>query len=143
MTSGARLLIEKLALTPKRLFLIDGLGAFCTAFFLAAILATFEQFFGMPRKVLYPLALVVCGYGIYSCCCYFFVRGTWRSYLKLIMMANFLYCLASIALVVYFYHRLTILGLAYFFIELIVLAGLLLIEQRVLAAPQPYSSNAG
>ncbi len=136
MTTRTRLFIEKLALTPKRLFLIDSVGAFCTAFFLAAILATFEQFFGMPRKVLYPLALAVCGYSIYSGCCYFFATGSsWRSYLKLIMVANFLYCLLSIALVVYFYKQLTVWGVVYFFTELLVLAALILIEKMTIAGP--------
>jgi hypothetical protein len=134
MTSGARLFIEKLALEPKRLFLIDSVGAFCTAFFLAAILATFEPLFGMPQKVLYRLALVAVVFGVYSLCCYFFVSSNGRFYLKIITTANLLYGLVSITLVVYFRQRLTMLGLVYFLLELLVLGGLILIELRVLAA---------
>jgi hypothetical protein len=136
MTTKPQLFIEKLALEPKRLFLIDSVGAFCTAFFLAAILATFETLFGMPQKVLYRLALVAGGFGVYSLCCYFFVSSNWRSYLRIIMMANLLYGLVSIALVAYFYLRLTTLGLIYFLLELLVLGGLILLEQRVLAVPK-------
>jgi hypothetical protein len=36
-------LITQLSAQPKRLFLIDGLGAFLTAFLLSVVLANFES----------------------------------------------------------------------------------------------------
>lgn len=128
-----RSIIGKLVVRPNRLFLIDGFGAVVTVLFLGGILPTYEQRFGMPRNVLYPLALVVCVYAIYSLCCYFFVTRHWRPYLSVIMIANLLYCFVSIGLVVYFYQRLTILGLLYFILEIIVLTVLILIELTALS----------
>jgi len=124
-------MIDKLTSNPKQLFLIDGFGALLTAFFLVVILAGFEDRFGMPRSVLYGLSLAVSIYAIYSFSCYFFLRSKWRPYLKAIAMANLLYCLITIALVFCFYQSLTILGLIYFFLEVIVICGLVIIEWRV------------
>lgn len=125
------LIIAKLASDLKRLFLIDGLGAFLTAFFLAVILLRFEDSFGMPRRVLYFLSLMAGIYTIYSFSCYFFIQGRWRRYLKAVTIANMIYCCLTIGLVVYFYPSLTILGLIYFFLEIIVMSGLILIELMV------------
>ena len=135
-------MIDKLTSNPKQLFLIDGLGAVLTIFFLVVILAGFEDRFGMPQNILYGLSLVVCVYAIYSFSCYFFLRGKWRPYLKAIAMANLLYCLITIGLVFYFYQSLTILGLLYFFLEVVVIGGLVVIEWRVVTN-SIITNNAG
>jgi hypothetical protein len=126
-------LIDKLVSNSKRLFLIDGLGACLTAFFLVAILARFEDSFGMPRTVLYFLSLVACIYAIYSFCCHFFISSNWRPYLKAIAIANAIYCCLTFGLVIYFYPILTILGLLYFLLEIIVVSILVLIELKALS----------
>jgi hypothetical protein len=127
-----RLITDKLAADTKRIFLIDGLGAFLTAFFLIIIITGFENDFGMPRVLLNYLLLVACMYAVYSFCCYFFVRINWRLYLKAIAIANMAYCGFTIALVIYCRQSLTILGLVYFLLEIIVMACLTLIELKVL-----------
>lgn len=128
-----RLFIKKLTANPKRLFLIDGLGALLTAIFLTTILIKFEHQFGMPKKMLYFLSLLACLYAIYSFCCYFFTVKHWQNYLKGIMIANMLYCFLTIGLVFYYYQKLTILGLTYFILELTVISGLIMIELAVLS----------
>lgn len=124
MSSKIKIYIDKLISDPKRLFLIDGLGALLTAFILFKILAGFEEVFGMPQKVIYLLSLVPFIYAIYSFCCYFFIRTRWRVYLKAIAIANILYCWLTTALVVYFYQSLTVLGLTYFLSEVIIIVSL-------------------
>ena len=126
-------IIEKFTSNSKRLFLIDGSGAFLTAFFLFAILATFENSFGMPRRILYFLSFVAFIYTIYSFSCYFFIDNNWRPFLKAVMLANTIYCCITIVLVIYFYQSLTILGLIYFLLEVIVMTGLIFLELMVLA----------
>lgn len=126
-------LIDKLTSNSKRLFLIDGLGAFLTAFFLVAILVRFEDSFGMPRTILYILSLVACVYTIYSFCCHFFILSNWRPYLKAIAIANIIYCCLTTGLVFYFYQSLTILGLIYFLLEIVVMSVLILIELMALS----------
>ena len=49
---------------------------------------------------------------------------------KVIAMANLIHCFITIGLVFYFYHKLTILGLTYFLIELIIVFGVIIIELK-------------
>jgi hypothetical protein len=133
MATRTQLIIDKLVSNPKRLFLIDGLGAFLTAFFLGVILSRFENIFGMPHRVLYVLSLVACLYTIYSCCCWFFVSDNWHPYLKGIAIANVIYLCITSGLVFYHYQRLTSVGLLYFLLELIVMSGLIVIELKMLS----------
>ena len=122
------LIPNKLISNPERLFLIDSLGAFLTAFFLGTILTRFEVDFGMPRKVLNPLSILACVYAIYSISCYFFVGREWRPFLKVIATANLIYCCITIGFVISFCQALTILGLTYFLCEIVIIGGLLFIE---------------
>ena len=131
MTKVQRPFIDRITDNPRRLFLVDGFGAFLTAFFLGVILVKFEAYFGMPQSVLYILSAIACVYGIYSICCSVFIRSNWRPFLKVIAIANLLYCCLTIGLVIYFYQRLTILGLTYFLLELIVMVVLIIVELRV------------
>lgn len=128
-----KLIIAKFSTSPKQLFLIDGCGAVVTAFLLVAILAGFESAFGMPQSVLYALASVACIYAIYSFCCYSFVSNNWLPWLQAIAIANTVYCCLTLGLVVYFYHDLTVLGIAYFLLEVILIGGLVYIEFKVSA----------
>jgi hypothetical protein len=132
MATKIGLQIAKLKLAPKKLFLIDGAGALLTVFFLLAILLPFKDSFGMPVSVLYFLSLGACMYTIYSFSSYFFIRTNWRPYLKVISIANIVYCCLTIAVVFYFYQSLTIAGLLYFLLEIIVLCILIFIELMVL-----------
>ena len=47
-----REIINRLAQKPRALFLVDGIGAFITAFLLLVILRTFNEYVGMPPAVL-------------------------------------------------------------------------------------------
>ena len=120
--------MDKLTSNPKRLFLIDSLGAFLTAFLLGVILTRYEAYFGMPGKVLYPLSILAFVFCLYSMGCYFWVRSHWRPFLKAIALANLTYCLLTTGLVVSLYQSLTILGILYFSGELIVIGVLTYIE---------------
>jgi hypothetical protein len=120
--------MDKLTSQPKSLFLIDSLGAFLTAFLLGVILTSYEVYFGMPARVLYPLSALACVFGLYSMGCYFWVRSHWRPFLKAIALANLAYCLLTTGLVFLFYQSLTILGILYFSGELIVISVLIYIE---------------
>ena len=47
MDVGSIPILDKLSSSPKKIFLLDGLGAALSAFFLGVILVRFETFFGM------------------------------------------------------------------------------------------------
>ncbi len=128
MIKHIRPLITQLATHPKRLFLIDGLGAFLTAFMLGVVLSNFESSFGMPLKTLDFLSFLAGIFCLYSFCCYFFVSGNWRPFLKAIAVANTLYCCITLGLVFYYYQNLTLLGIVYFLGEIGIVMGLVVVE---------------
>lgn len=116
---------------PKKLFLIDSIGALVTAILIGVVLRMFNDAFGMPVKALNVLSCIAVGFFIYSISCYFLVGKNWRTYLKLIAIANLLYCCLSIAYVIYFYSSLTVLGLAYFVGEVIIVNGIAWVELKM------------
>ena len=127
--------LTKITSNPKRLFLIDSLGAVLTAFMLGVVLVQFEQVFGMPRRVLYVLSLAACGFAAYSFLCYLFAGKNWRPFLTVIAIANLLYCFVTLGLVAYLWEQLTALGVAYFLGEIVVIVILVAIELKATFKP--------
>ena len=126
------MILQKLISNPKRLFLIDCLGALLTALFLLTILARFESIFGMPVSVLYFLSLIAGIFAIYSFCCFYFFPDNLRPFLRIILIANLLYCCLTAGFIISFYNRLTILGWIYFVMEIMIIICLSVIEFRTL-----------
>ena len=131
-------LFNKLILNPKRLFLIDGFGAFVTAFFMFAILRTFNEYFGMPKLTLDFLSIIALAFSGYSFCCFFLVSNNWHPFLRTISIANILYCCLTLGLVIYYYPLLTILGVTYFLIEIIIVVVLVFLEISALKKTEHY-----
>ena len=117
-------------LEPRKLFLIDSLGALLSAFLLGVVLTNFESTFGMPQKVLYFLSINACLLAIYSFMCYLLIKKNWKFYLKIIAFTNLLYCFLTIGLMLYLYKELTNYGLIYFLSEVIVIITLAIIELK-------------
>lgn len=125
-------LTQKLGLRPRNVFLLDGVGAIFSALLLVALLAPFENIFGMPRKVLYTLSIPAFGFAVYSLSCYFIDVKRWQSFLKFIAFANFIYCCVTFGLVIREYDSLTMLGVAYFLGEIVIIFAVIGIELMVL-----------
>ena len=111
-------------ITPKNLFLIDGLGALLSAFLLGVVLVKLQSLIGMPTNQLYFLAAIPCFFALYDLICYFGVGENWRPYLKGIAIANLLYCVLSIGLLIFHFPKLTGLGVAYFVIEILIVVAI-------------------
>lgn len=124
------MLRQFLSLPFQKFFLIDGLGALLTAFLTGIILPTFEQYFGMPRDVLYVLAGLAMSFAVYSFFCYKRVSQNWQAYLKAIAVANFLYCCATAFLVYVYFEELSTLGVLYFVGEIALVLGLVMLEWK-------------
>jgi hypothetical protein len=120
----------KWSLTPKRLFLLDGLGAFVTAMLLAGILIPFQDFFGMPLLALEILLLFALVFACYSFSCFFFLKKNWQVFLRIIATANGLYCCLTAFFVICYFERLTVLGLCYFLVEMVVILSLVFLEMK-------------
>lgn len=126
-------------ITPKKLFLIDAIGALVSAIFLGVVLVNLKEYIGMPQDVLYLLAFLPVLFFIYSTSCYSFIKNNWKPYLRIIAVINMLYCLLSISMIIIHATALTILGYAYFIVEAIIVGVLAVVEYRT--AAQLKSSN--
>lgn len=124
-------ILDRLSLNSKNLFLIDCLGALLTAFLIGIVLRIFEEAFGMPSKFLDIFSVLACIFAVYSMSCYFFVGKNWRTYLKIIAVANLMYCLLTAVLVMLLYQQITILGIIYFIGEILIILGLVYVELSV------------
>ncbi|WP_019991342.1 hypothetical protein [Rudanella lutea] len=115
---------------PRRLFLIDSLGACLTVVMLLACLPSLEPYIGMPLPILRLLALPASTFALYSAGCYWLVRSRWQLYLNGIAVANGLYCLITFGLIISYYDLLTRLGVAYFLGEIGVICALIWVERQ-------------
>ncbi|MFW5760909.1 MAG: hypothetical protein ACOCXH_08025 [Cyclobacteriaceae bacterium] len=129
-------------LSYKRIFLIDAIGAFVTASLLSLVLARLEPIFGMPERVLYFLAAIALVFAIYSFLCSRFVKEKWAIYLRGIAMANTLYCMFTLGLIIYWQESLTWLGKAYFIGEILVVMGLVILELKISKKGSEHIKNA-
>lgn len=107
---------------------MDSIGAMLSAFLLGGVLTTFEDSFGMPRPQLYFLACIAVLFAVYSMACYLLAGARWKPLLKVIALANLAYCGLTMGLVIFFFERLTPLGIAYFVGELVVIGVLVGME---------------
>lgn len=131
-------IVEQLKSKPKTIFLIDGIGALITFLSLFGIGFWLHEYFGMPQSVLYSLAIIAIFYCVYAFFCYFslfdkFGKAVkkWQCFLKVIIVANSLYCVLLFFLLIYFYQNITILGFIYFTLEISVITILVILEMKM------------
>lgn len=115
-------------LKPKIFFLIDGLGAFITALFLSTLLKIYYTYFRMPQNVLTVLAIIAIFYCIFSFICFLTLKNNWRPFLLALSIMNLFYCFLTFGLVLFHFHHLTNLGIAYFFGEILIIMVLAFFE---------------
>lgn len=115
----------------RTLFLVDGIGAALTTFNLYFILRHFHSYFGMPTFILTYLSLIGLIFCVYSMSCFFFLKGNWTPFLRLISIGNLLYCVLTMVLAFNYFNDLTKLGLLYFSIEIVIIFIIVYIEIRV------------
>lgn len=82
----------------------------------------------MPREILNTLAIIALAFCIYSLSCFFLLKINFKPFLKAIAIANIMYCIATIVLIITLFHQLTSLGLLYFIGEIIVIGVLIYFE---------------
>lgn len=116
---------------PRKMLLMDGLGALASATLLGVLLVNFNSYIGMPVKVLHQLAAVAGIFAVYSFTSYMLVKENTRSYLKAIAIANLLYCCLTVGLTIYFSGELTTLGLIYFIGEVLLILALVYVELKI------------
>lgn len=117
---------------PKNIFLLDGLGGLLTGIFLIVVLPYFQDAIGLPINVLYALGAIGVCYGIYSLSCFRFVQSNFGVWLKVIVLANLIYCVVIAGVVTFFLEEMTLIGIGYFAIEVLVILALVFVEIRIL-----------
>ncbi|CAM1372924.1 hypothetical protein [Tenacibaculum xiamenense] len=126
-----KLLNKKTKISPKNLFLIDGIGALCSAFFLGIIFTQFNKLVGIPISSLYVLASIPCFFALLDAYFYFNSKRKSHINLRVIALFNFLYCIISLILVAIHRDKLTYLAWAYILLELSIICVLIFCELKV------------
>ena len=134
MIGHTKKIIKALTMKPKTVFLIDALGAALTSIFLIVILKAFYEFFGVPQETLMLLLILSLVLAIYSFSCFAFLDKNTQNFLRPLIAANLTYCILTLGLVIYYHNKLTILGLAYFVGEILIICGLVYVELKTLKA---------
>lgn len=123
-------LLQWIETNPKNLFLIDGVGALVTAFFLGVLLVRFEWFFGIPASILYYLAILPVFYAGYDFFSYQKKIHQISPYLRGIAILNLLYCCLSLGLAFYHKETITMWGWIYILNETIIIVSLAVFELK-------------
>lgn len=123
--------IDYLSTHPRKLFLLDGIGAIVSAFFLGIVLVQINGKIGLPVSTLYILAAMAVFFAIYSLSCYFFVKKNEYKFLAFIAVVNLLYSCFTTFLLFYHAQQVLLLGWVYFILEIIVLFVIVSIEFKV------------
>lgn len=141
MNSIVNKLINHLTEKQKTLFLIDSLGAFLTGFLLFVIMRQFNDYFGMPKTVLTYLSVIAICLCLYSTACFIFLKVRWTPFIWIIGTANLLYCALTIGLLIKYYPLLTIIGIIYFLIEIVIICVLSYVEFNVATEIKKMANN--
>ncbi len=134
MNNTLNKLIRYFTQKPKTLFLVDGIGALMTTFYLFFVLRPFNAYFGMPVSILTYLSLIGLVFSVYSLTCFFLLAGNPSPFLKLIRSGNLFYCAVTSVLVFYHFGNLTTWGLLYFTLEIAIILLIVYIESKVINA---------
>lgn len=125
-------LLIKLAKSPRKIFLIDALGAFVTCSLLLIIQSKLQMYFEMPHRTLTILSIIAFMFFWYSTACFtLYQKINWKRHLKRIAYANLIYCGLTLFLLIYFYSHLTPFDWVYFLGEIAVIATLVSLEIRI------------
>jgi len=115
---------------PKVLFLVDSIGAFITAFLLFFVLRRFHESIGMSKAILTYLALIAACFCVYSTLCFFFLKQNRVPFIRGIGIANVLYCLLTIGLLIINRPFITLIGGSYFLVEISIITALAYIQLK-------------
>lgn len=121
-------MIGKLKGNPRKVFLLDAIGALASLFSFLCVLYPLESYFGVPTPTIFLLSVIAVVLFSYSFSCFKLIKQNWKPYLKIIILLNSLYILFSIGLIFYHFNELTFLGISYFVIEITVILIVLYIE---------------
>ncbi|MGG6232245.1 hypothetical protein [Tenacibaculum sp. SDUM215027] len=124
-------LLKNIPKKPKKLFLIDGLGAILSAFLLGVVLVNFESIIGIPPSTLYLLAVLPIFFAVYDFYCYQKTDNSLKPFLRGIAILNLLYCCLSIGVAFYHFKTITSIGWGYILVEVSIIIILSIVELTI------------
>ena len=116
--------------SPTATLALDAFGALVSSVSLGGLLVMFQPWIGMPVGVLYLLAALPVGFGIFDLYALFSQKQLARR-LRQVAGLNLFYCLLSLVLTIAFASSLTGLGWAYFGAELAIVIAIVALELAV------------
>lgn len=125
------------AARPSHWLLLDACGALATALTHAVVLQTVFPFTGMPDGRLSALAVTAAGFATYSVVSWILAtqrivtQATAGRLLRIVALANVMYCLLTLGLVFRYWDVLSGWGVVYFVAEVTVVCLLARLEWRV------------
>lgn len=119
-----------ISIKPKKLFLIDAIGALISSTFIAFGVFYLDDFIRMPKKILIILCLIPVLYFFYSFTYYLkaYKNEKLKNPLKIIAISNLCYSVLTLSLLFYFFPKITVLEMTYFILEVMILIVLSIAE---------------
>ena len=114
----------------KKLLLVDAFGALATAILISQIIARNETVFGLPSHACHTLAAIACVYFIVSSIGSQLNRSKQLLFLKIIIVANSIYCLITLSVLFNYRSEITLWGVGYFVSELLIIMSLVFFEWK-------------
>jgi hypothetical protein len=130
MNNAFRRTIAYLKEKPTLIFFIDGMGALSTASILF-VSRNFNDYVGLSVLVLTSLAGIALLLCVYTMACFFLLNRNFIPFIKAICYANVFYCIVTVVVLMLYYQSVTVLGMAYFLIELLIIFALVIVEHHV------------
>ena len=124
--------LDTLAAKPRRLVLVDAIGALVTAVVVGLVLPPLHRDIGISRGALQALGALATMFTIMSWGAFFLVPHP-RSYLRAIGIANLGYVAVTGVVLVAAHDTVTGIGLAYFLVEGALVVALAALELAVAA----------
>lgn len=123
--------ISSLVKRPRTLFAADASGALLSALLLWFVLRPFPEIFGIPASLLKGLLIPAIGLLFYGIFCFFQAGQKSAGCLLVLALANLLYCLVTVILLLKWQPPITAFGILYFFTEILLILILARIELAV------------
>lgn len=117
-------------INAKNLLRIDAIGALFSCFFIGGLMIPFQSFIGLPHSVLTILALLATLFCLHSSFAFFRYPKSFSMHLRLVTIANLLYALLSIGVLVIYIEHMSLIGKVYFIAELSILSILIILEWK-------------
>lgn len=122
--------LQRIQTRPRLLFLMDAAGALVTATFLILVLSKFETIFRVPLPMLMLLSGMASCFAVYSLGCFLFFPANWRLFLRIIAIANLIYCGITAVLVIRHFSAITLWSVLYFMVEIPIVVALARFELK-------------